>query len=153
VQVDHLFLRENACLQAPGSNAGPVSQGYGIPETLQVAPRQLRAGCRLVTAGPLACLPGYHAAVITACHAAGFEPELDDTSTGSTVWNNIAAGRGVALVVASPAPQVRGGIAVVKPGSPPAHIILDALWRRDNEPPVRPFIDTARRVGTEYAWL
>jgi hypothetical protein len=51
--------------------------------------------------------PGYHAAVITACHAPGFEPELDETSTGSTAWNNIAAGRGVALVVASAAPQVR----------------------------------------------
>jgi len=103
---------------------------------------------------PAGVSPGYHAAVITACHAAGFEPELDDTSTGSTAWNNIAAGRGVALVVASAAPQVRGGIALVKLRSPPAHIILDALWRRDNEPPtVRRFIDTARRVSTEHAWL
>ena len=103
---------------------------------------------------PAGVSPGYHAAVITACHAAGFEPELDDTSTGSTAWNNIAAGRGVALVVASAAPQVRGGIALVKLRSPPAHIILDALWRRDNEPPtVRRFIDTARRVSTDHAWL
>jgi len=71
-----------------------------------------------------------------------------------TVGNNIAAGRGVALVVASSAPQVRGGIALVKLGPPPAHIILDALWRRDNEPPtVRRFIDTARRVSTGHAWL
>ena len=46
------------------------------------------------------------------------------------------------------------GIALVKLRSPPAHIILDALWRRDNEPPtVRRFIDTARRVSTEHAWL
>ena len=103
---------------------------------------------------PAGVSPGYHAAVITACHAAGFEPELDDTSTGSTAWNNIAAGRGVALVVASAAPQVRGGIALVTLRSPPARIILDALWRRDNEPPtVRRFIDTARRVSTEHAWL
>jgi len=91
--------------------------------------------------------PGYHAAVITACHAAGFEPELDDTSTGSTAWNNIAAGRGVALVIASAAPQVRGGIALVKLGSPPAHIILDALWRRDNEPPTDSGSSTPRAAS------
>jgi DNA-binding transcriptional LysR family regulator len=49
---------------------------------------------------------------------------------------------------------VRGGIALVSLGSPPAHIILGALWRRDNEPPaVRRFLDTARRVSTEHAWL
>jgi DNA-binding transcriptional LysR family regulator len=97
--------------------------------------------------------PGYHAAVITACHAAGFEPNVDDTSTGSTAWNNIAAGRGVALVVASAGPQVRSGIALVPLHSPPAHIILDVVWRRDNElPAVRRFIDTARRVRDERAW-
>ena len=83
-----------------------------------------------------------------------FEPQFDDTSTGSTAWNNIAAGRGVALVVASAAPQVRAGIALVRLGSPPARVILDALWRRDNEPPtVRRFIGTARRVSTERGWL
>jgi DNA-binding transcriptional LysR family regulator len=103
---------------------------------------------------PLAVSPGYHAAVITACHAAGFEPIVDDSSTGSTAWNNIAAGRGVALVVASAGPQVRSGIALVPLGFPPAHIIPDAVWRRDNEPPaVRRFIDTTRRVRAERIWV
>jgi DNA-binding transcriptional LysR family regulator len=103
---------------------------------------------------PRAVSPGYHAAVITACHAAGFEPKIDDTSTGSTAWNNIAAGRGVALLVASAAPQVPRGISFVPLRSPPAHIVLDAIWRRDNEPPpIRRFIDTARRVSAERMWL
>jgi DNA-binding transcriptional LysR family regulator len=62
---------------------------------------------------PAAVSPGYHAAVITACHAAGFEPKIDETSTGSTAWNNIAAGRGVALTVASAVPLLRSGIAHV----------------------------------------
>lgn len=98
--------------------------------------------------------PGYHAAVLAACHAAGFEPKLDNSSTGSTAWNNIAAGRGVALTVASAAPQVRRGITHVQLRSPPAHIILDALWRREDEPPaVRRFIQTARRVRAEHAWV
>jgi hypothetical protein len=103
---------------------------------------------------PVAVSPGYHAAVLAACHAAGFEPKLDDTSTGSTAWNNIAAGRGVALTVASAAAQVRRGITHVGRRSPPAHVILDALWRRENEPPAaRRFIDTARRVRAERAWV
>ena len=103
---------------------------------------------------PSAVSPGYHAAVVTACHAAGFEPKVDETSTGSTAWNNIAAGRGVALIVASATPQVRGGIVFVRLGSPPAHVILDALWRRDNElPAIRRFIETARRVRGERGWV
>lgn len=103
---------------------------------------------------PAAVSPGYNAAVVAACHVAGFEPKVDDTSTGSTAWNNIADGRGVALLVASAAPQVRAGIAVVRLSSPPAHIILDALWRRDNQPPaVRQFLDTAKRVSTQRGWV
>jgi len=97
--------------------------------------------------------PGYHAAVLTACQAAGFEPKLDDTSTGSTAWNNIAAGRGVALVVASAAPQLRRGIRLLKLRSPRAHVIIDALWRHENEPPaIRRFLDLARRVRTARGW-
>ena len=103
---------------------------------------------------PAAASPGYHAAVITACHAAGFEPKIDDTRTPSTALNNVAAGRGVVLVVASAAPLVPGGIALVRLGSPPAHIVLDAVSRRDNEPPaVRRFLDTARRVRAERGWV
>jgi DNA-binding transcriptional LysR family regulator len=97
--------------------------------------------------------PGFYAAVIRTCAAAGFEPNIDETGTGSTGWNNIAAGRGVALVVASAIPQVPRGIALVPLRSPPAHVVLEALWRRDDEQPaVRRFIDTARRVRAERAW-
>jgi DNA-binding transcriptional LysR family regulator len=98
--------------------------------------------------------PGYHAAVVAACQAAGFEPKIDETSTGSTAWNNIAAGRGVALTVASAVPLIRSGIAHVRLSSPSAHIVLDAVWRRDNEPPeVRRFLDTARRVREKRGWV
>jgi DNA-binding transcriptional LysR family regulator len=103
---------------------------------------------------PAVVSPGYHAAVVAACHAAGFEPKIDETSTGSTAWNNIAAGRGVALTVASAVPLLRSGIAHVRLSSPPAHILLDAVWRRDNDPPaLRRFLETARRVRTERGWL
>jgi DNA-binding transcriptional LysR family regulator len=102
---------------------------------------------------PSAVSPGYHAAVIAACHVAGFEPKIDETSTGSTAWNNIAAGRGVALTVASAVPLIRSGIANLRLCSP-AHILIDAVWRRDNEPPeVRRFLDTARRVRDERRWV
>jgi DNA-binding transcriptional LysR family regulator len=98
--------------------------------------------------------PGWHAAMLATCRAAGFEPQIDETGTGSPGWNNVAAGRGVALLVASVAPQVPRGIALVRLASPPAHIVIDALWRRDNEPPaVRRFIDTARRVAGQRAWV
>ncbi|HEX6523024.1 MAG TPA: hypothetical protein VF070_23940 [Streptosporangiaceae bacterium] len=62
------------------------------------------------------------------------------------------AGSGrAALVVASAAPRVPCGIALIKLASP-AHVIL--LWRRDNElPAVRRFLRTAWRVSTERAWL
>ena len=129
-----------------------LPEGHPLASAAQIDLAELRD--EVFQGWPAGVSPGYHAAVITACHAAGFEPQLDDTSTGSTAWNNIAAGRGVALVVASAAPQVRAGIALVRLGSPPAHVILDALWRRDDEPSaVRRFIGTARRVSTERAWL
>ena len=103
---------------------------------------------------PAAVSPGYNAAVITACHAAGFEPKIDATSTGSTAWNNIAAGLGVALTVASAVPLLRSGIAHVRLSSPPAHILLDAIWRRDNDPPaLRRFLETARGVRSARGWL
>ena len=103
---------------------------------------------------PITIAPGYNAAVLAACHAAGFEPKVDETSTGSTAWNNIAAGRGVALVVASAARQVPRGIALARLGSPQTQIILDALWPRDNElPAVRRLIQTMRRVSGERNWL
>jgi DNA-binding transcriptional LysR family regulator len=103
---------------------------------------------------PTSLAPGYNAAVLAACHAAGFDPKVDETSTGSTAWNNIAAGRGVALVVASAARQVPRGIALVRLASPKAHIVLDALWPRDNElPAVRRLLQTIRRVSAERKWL
>jgi DNA-binding transcriptional LysR family regulator len=103
---------------------------------------------------PAGVSPGFHAAIVAACHAAGFEPKVDDTATGSTAWRNIAAGKGVALAVASATPQIPRGIALVKLRSPEAYIIIDAVWRRDSDlPAVRRFLESARRVGAERHWL
>ena len=98
--------------------------------------------------------PGYHAAIIAACHAAGFDPKVDDTATGSAAFRNIATGRGVALAVASSASLLPRGIVLVPLGSPDAHVVLDILWRRDPELlVVRRFVQTARRVSAEHNWL
>jgi DNA-binding transcriptional LysR family regulator len=98
--------------------------------------------------------PGYHAATIAACHAAGFDPKIDDTATGSAAFRNIAAGNGVALAVASSAPLLPRGIVLVPLASPGAQIFLDVLWRRDPElPAVRRFVQTARRVSEQRHWL
>src|SRR5262249_61493355 len=50
---------------------------------------------------PAAVSPGYHAAVLTACHAAGFEPKVAETKAGATAWNNMPPGRRAPLGVAS----------------------------------------------------
>src|SRR4029450_13870696 len=36
--------------------------------------------------------PGYHEAIIAACHSAGFEPNGDHHGAGSTVWGDSAEG-------------------------------------------------------------
>jgi DNA-binding transcriptional LysR family regulator len=98
--------------------------------------------------------PGYHSAVMAACHAAGFDPNIDDTATGSAAFGNIAAGSGVALAVASSGPLLPRGIVLVPLGSPGAQIFLDVLWRRDPElPAVQRFVQTALRVSAERHWL
>jgi DNA-binding transcriptional LysR family regulator len=103
---------------------------------------------------PPAVSPGFHAAVVAACHTAGFDPQVDETASGSTAWRHIAAGRGVALVVASAVPQLPRGIALAELSAPDTHITLDAVWPRDGDlPAVKRFVDTAIRVAGERGWL
>jgi DNA-binding transcriptional LysR family regulator len=129
-----------------------LPEGHHLASEQQLDLAKLRD--ELFQTWPAHVSPGYHAAIISACHAAGFDPNVDDTATGSAAFRNIAAGKGVALAVASSAPLLPRGIVLVPVGSPDAHVVLDILWRRDPElPAVRRFVETARRVSAERHWL
>ncbi len=82
---------------------------------------------------PRELTPGYHDAVVAACRDAGFEIRLGDPASGSTVWGNIAAGRGVGLVVGSLRQQLPPGIALVPITQPGPALIFDLLWSLDHE--------------------
>ena len=47
---------------------------------------------------PREMAPGFYDAVVGACRAAGFEPDLDERAAGNTVWGYIARRRGVGLI-------------------------------------------------------
>lgn len=84
---------------------------------------------------PRELTPGYHDAVVAACRDAGFEPRLRDVASGATVWGNIAAGRGVGLVVGSLAEQLPPGITLVPLVQPGPFLIFDLLWSTEHEIP------------------
>ncbi|MFH9225616.1 LysR family transcriptional regulator [Streptomyces lydicus] len=93
-------------------------------ETFQLWPREMA--------------PGYYDAVAGACRAAGFEPVLDETASGSNAWAGIAAGRGVNLVVASLARQLPRGITLVPLAKPVPVLRIDAVWRAEHPHPAVP---------------
>ncbi|MEU9123012.1 LysR family transcriptional regulator [Streptomyces sp. NPDC048506] len=93
-------------------------------ETFQLWPREMA--------------PGYYDAVVGACRGAGFEPVLDETASGSNAWAQIAAGRGVNLVVASLAHQLPRGITLVPLAPPRPELRLDAVWRAEHPHPAVP---------------
>ena len=101
--------------------------------------------------------PGYYDAVVGACRAAGFEPSLDATASGSTAWAAIAAGRGVNLVVASLARQLPRDIALVPLAEPRPALRLDAVWREEQRgerphPAVSRFLDACAELGRQEGW-
>jgi DNA-binding transcriptional LysR family regulator len=63
---------------------------------------------------PREMTPGFYDAVVAGCREAGFEPKLDEHTAGSTVWGNIAQGRGVGLVVRSLLEQLPRGITLIE---------------------------------------
>jgi DNA-binding transcriptional LysR family regulator len=98
--------------------------------------------------------PGFHDAVVAACRDAGFEPELDEHSAGSTVWRNIAQGHGIGLVVRSLTDQLPRGITLLELPAPAPVLILDLVWHRDTAPPaVTHILRTASEVAAERHWL
>jgi DNA-binding transcriptional LysR family regulator len=108
-------------------------------ETLELWPREMA--------------PGYHEAIIAACHTAGFEPKLDEHGAGSTVWGFIADGRGVGLVVSSLIEQLPRGVKLVDLAPPRPMLTVNAVWRQDHElPAIERFFETAKQLAEERRW-
>ena len=98
--------------------------------------------------------PGYYDAVVAACRGAGFEPRLDEQAAGSTVWGNIARGRGVGLVVGSLRYQLPRGLTLVALEAPAPTLAIDLLWPADRTTAaVRRLIAVADRLAQDRAWL
>jgi DNA-binding transcriptional LysR family regulator len=102
---------------------------------------------------PREMAPGYYDAVVAACRDAGFEPRCDEQAAGSTVWGNIAQGRGVGLVVRSLLDQLPRGITLVELSEPRA-VLIDLVWHRESaSPAVRHLAAAAGWVAAERKWL
>ena len=90
--------------------------------------------------------PGYYNAVVAACRDAGFEPRLDEQAAGSTVWGNIARGRGVGLVVGSLRYQLPRGLALIALAAPAPALAIDLVWPTDRTTPAIP------RTPVPWSW-
>jgi DNA-binding transcriptional LysR family regulator len=104
---------------------------------------------------PREMAPGYHDAIVAACRAAGFEPDLDEHAAGSTVWGFISRGRGVGLVVSSLIEQLPRGVRLIdlSPPQPPPLAIM-AVWRTESQPAALwRFLETAGQLSVEQNWV
>ena len=103
---------------------------------------------------PQTMAPGYYNAVVAACRDAGFEPRLDEQAAGSTVWGNIARGRGVGLVVGSLRYQLPRGLALIALAAPAPALAFDLVWPTDQTTPaIRRLVEAADRVARDRGWL
>lgn len=103
---------------------------------------------------PRAMAPGYYDAVVGACHHAGFEPSLDAGASGSNAWANIAAGRGVNLVVATLAHQLPRGITLVPLSPSRPQLRINAAWRAEHpNPAVGRLLDVCADLAGRHGWL
>jgi DNA-binding transcriptional LysR family regulator len=103
---------------------------------------------------PREMAPGYYDAVEEACHAAGFEPDRDDQAAGSTVWGNIAHGRGVGLVVSSLIDQLPRGVRLVGLVPPPPRLTITAVWaHRNDHPGIDRLVDITTRLASDRGWI
>jgi molybdate transport repressor ModE-like protein len=102
---------------------------------------------------PRGMAPGYYDAVVAACHAAGFEPRVDQHGAGATVWGYIAEGRGVGLVVSSLIEQLPRGVRLVDLAPPRPMLTVNAVWRQDHElPALDRLFETADELAQEHDW-
>jgi DNA-binding transcriptional LysR family regulator len=109
-------------------------------EVLQVWPREMS--------------PGYFDAVLAACRAAGFEPEVAEEAAGSTVWRDIARGHGFGLVVASLRLQLPAGLKLVSLEPPPPTLMIDLVWSAERRSPgVDRLLQAAKRLTGDRRWL
>jgi DNA-binding transcriptional LysR family regulator len=119
---------------------GPLSLAAFAGESLQLWPRDMA--------------PGYYDAVLAACRAASFEPDVSDQAAGSTVWGDIARGKGVGLVVASLAGQLPGGVRLVGLAPPVPTLTIDLIWSAERQSPgIRRLLATAGRLADKSGWL
>jgi DNA-binding transcriptional LysR family regulator len=102
---------------------------------------------------PREMAPGFYDAVVGACRAAGFEPELDERAAGNTVWGYIARDRGVALINGSLIEQLPRGIKLVDLAAPNARLTIDAVWHQGELPIVERTLSAAAELGSERGWL
>jgi DNA-binding transcriptional LysR family regulator len=103
---------------------------------------------------PREMAPGYYDAVLAVCRDAGFEPTLDEHAAGSTVWRNIAQGRGVALVVGSLIDQLPRGITLLELADPQPVLIIDLVWHPETaSPAAKHLLHTAHEISQERNWL
>jgi DNA-binding transcriptional LysR family regulator len=103
---------------------------------------------------PEAMSPGYYDAVIAACRDAGFEPRRDEQAAGSTVWGNIARGRGVGLVVESLRLQLPPGLTLIALAAPAPTLTIDLAWPADRTTPaIRRLVEASDRLAHSRGWL
>jgi DNA-binding transcriptional LysR family regulator len=103
---------------------------------------------------PREMAPGYYDTVVGAAKSAGFDPRLDEHAAGSTVWGNIARGRGVGLVNDSLVDQLPRGIRLIKVAPPRPTLAISAVWRRDIDlPAIDRLLETARALGARNHWV
>jgi DNA-binding transcriptional LysR family regulator len=98
----------------------------------------------------------YNAAVLAACAANGFHPEVREFQTHHDAWERaIAAGECVGLTTSCSLHAAHPGVHAVFV-DPPATFPLDLLWRPGNDgqlrPAVRTVIDLAGEIALRERW-
>ena len=97
--------------------------------------------------------PGLYDAIIAACHAAGFSPQIGQEAPRIvSTLNLVAAGLGIALVPASLQRMQMDGVAYRRlRGTPqPRAPLLLATRRADTSPVVRRFLDLVKRMARTF---
>lgn len=128
-----------------------ISETDPLADRKQIALATLRG--RPFEVWPREMAPGFYDAVLGACRAAGFEPQLDQRAAGNTVWGYLARGRGVALINDSLSEQLPRGITLVELAPPTAMLTIDAVWHQEELPTIERALEAAAQLAAERAWL
>ena len=98
--------------------------------------------------------PGYNAAVVALCEAAGFTPAVREVQTHHDAWERaIAAGELVGLTTSCSLHAAHPGVRAI-PVTPAATFPLELLARpEERRPAVRTVIDTALATAERHGWL